>query len=155
MNAEEFSGLRALLERIVNKYTKLERIPLDFGTGEALLPSELHILEAIGDGAAETVTGIADRLGITKGAVSQIVARLDARGYLIRRRNAHFGKEILTTLSDKGMTAYAGHGELHRRIDSKFQRRLAEAPVGELDAAARMLVILERHLDSWIKELSQ
>jgi DNA-binding MarR family transcriptional regulator len=74
----------ALLEsgiRILNKAYMLERKPVDIG-GVLLYPSEFHVIEIVGKYPEKNLTAIASHLGVTKGAVSQMVRKLEKKGSL-------------------------------------------------------------------------
>jgi DNA-binding MarR family transcriptional regulator len=90
-----------LLFRLANRFSELEKTPVSFGTGEVLYPSEIHMIEAIGKNRGRTVTELCGRFGITKGAVSQTIGKLAAKGYIKKVRNADFGKEVLLSLTKK------------------------------------------------------
>ena len=62
--------------RIVNKFNRFEKVPMDFGVEEMLYPSEIHTIEAIGNNSRINVSQLAELLGITKGAVSQMINKL-------------------------------------------------------------------------------
>ena len=87
MSQEHLTNLpRHIIEkfmRIVRRTAELENRPWHFGTSETLYRSEMFLLELIGEREGISVTEAADQLGITKGAVSQTLKKLDAKGLLI------------------------------------------------------------------------
>jgi len=144
--------MRDSLARIVNKFNRLEKRPLDFGTGEFLHPSEIHTMDAVGRGTADTVTALAELFGITKGAVSQIVNKLHERGYVTKERNKDYSKEINLSLTEKGLTGFRNHAALHRKMEESLGERLAFTTVEEMTLFGKMITILDEHLDEWIKK---
>ncbi len=72
--------------RAMAKYSQIERKAFDFGIGMELYPAEIHMVMAVDmrDGAG--VTELAEELGITKGAVSQLVSKLVKKGFCSRSR---------------------------------------------------------------------
>ncbi len=70
---------------IVRRTDELENRPWHFGTAEILYRSEIFLLELIGDQEGIGVTEAANLLGITKGAVSQTLKKLDAKGLVEKR----------------------------------------------------------------------
>ncbi|EFK05222.1 transcriptional regulator, MarR family [delta proteobacterium NaphS2] len=87
----DFQELREAFIRIVAKYRILEKRPQDYGIGEVLHPSEIHTIEMIGKNPGINVTGLAGRLGVTKGAVSQLIKKLENKG-LVSKYNLHFAR---------------------------------------------------------------
>ena len=66
---------------LVKLAAQLEKTPRRFGTDEPLSSREIHIIEASGDnGEIFSVTDLARLLGITKGAVSQNLKKMEKRG---------------------------------------------------------------------------
>jgi DNA-binding MarR family transcriptional regulator len=118
--------------RIVGLFNRLDSRPYEFGEGERLFRSELHALRAVGRGEGRTVTELGKAFGTTKGAVSQIVSKLEAKGYLVKERNPGYGKELLLGLSDRGKAAFEAHEALHRWIDRELLAALGPVSREEL-----------------------
>jgi DNA-binding MarR family transcriptional regulator len=143
---------RRSLERIVNAYVRLERRPLDFGTGELLHPSEIHLIEAIGDNPNPTVTTLAAAFGITKGAVSQTVSKLEEKGYISRHQGRN-DKEVLLLLTARGKVAEDKHAALHREMDRRMASLFARTSPEELEILRRNLDLLGEVVEGWDREL--
>ena len=100
--------------RIKKKFDKIENMSIDIGDGKKLYPSELHVVEVIGNNYANTVTEISKKFGITKGAVSQVVLKLLEKGLISKERNKDYGKEIILSLTEKGSKAFKIMDKLHQ-----------------------------------------
>ena len=135
---------------IANKFKELEKIPIDFGTGEMLYSSEIHTIDAIGD-KCETVTEISIRFGITKGAVSQVVAKLNKRGYIKKVRNEAYNKEIILSLTDKGQKAYHSHKKLHKAMNDEIIKVFGSYPDEWLQSFYDMLIQMEKCINKYTK----
>jgi DNA-binding MarR family transcriptional regulator len=146
LGPETFSELRRQLDRVVNLYGRLVSRPVNFGLGEPIHPSEMHLLEAVGEGRGDSVTKMAEHLGITKGAVSQTANKLHLKGYLLKERGGESGKEVVLSLSRKGASALRAHAEAHAGMEARLKRRLAEVPERDILAFARLLALLESQL---------
>jgi DNA-binding MarR family transcriptional regulator len=89
-----------------------------------LRPIHGLVFQALG-AAGATGTELAERLGVTKQAASQIVDYLDSRGYVRRQPHPGGGRRRLIVLTAKGQEhlAFAGHvlqeleGQLATRVD--------------------------------------
>ncbi|HBF38774.1 MAG TPA: hypothetical protein DDW50_15835 [Firmicutes bacterium] len=135
--------------KISYKLNELEKVPIDFGTGELLYPSEIHTIDAVGD-QYDTVTAISQNFGITKGAVSQVIFKLHQRGYVQKVRNEAYNKEILLSLTDKGLIAYRTHKELHKTMDGEIIRLMGSYSDEWLQTFENMLLQLEKQVDKFI-----
>src|SRR5512147_1615769 len=80
-NAEDFCDL---MMRLFAKAERIECEPVDTGDGVLLHTSEVHLIDLAGRFPDEGISSLAARLGITKGAVSQTVRRLEEKGYVER-----------------------------------------------------------------------
>lgn len=98
-----------IFTRIFMKYDILEKSSLDIGTGDRLNAAQVHMIEAIGKGSGKTVTALSGYFMITKGAVSQIISRLNQMGYVSKTKRKGNAKEIILELTDKGWTAFRLH----------------------------------------------
>lgn len=88
--------------RIINKYNAKTKQPKTFGTTQSVCGSEAQVLDVVAHGEALTASMIAAILGITKGAVSQTLAKLEKKGLISREGGANAtiyltdaGREIL------------------------------------------------------------
>jgi len=69
-----------LFIRLANKYHSLEKIQVDYGAGHPLYHSERHMIDQIGGNPGINITEFTDIIGVTKGAVSQVVKKLETEG---------------------------------------------------------------------------
>ena len=117
---EKFEDILAHITRIIVKAFELEKIPRDFGTGDLLYHSEIHTVHAIGSNPGMNITQLAAMLGVTKGAISQVVSKLSQKGLVDRYKEPKNKKQVLLALTPKGQNAYAGHIEYHKKIGDAF-----------------------------------
>lgn len=136
--------------RLMNKFNKLVKQPLDFGTGDLLYPSEIHAIDEIGKNNGETVTELCSIFGVTKGAVSQLIAKLEHKGYVKKIRNVDFGKEKIISLTPKGRRAFEGHARLHNAVDDDFITHIGKVSIKEVEQFKRILSKIEDHVDRYL-----
>lgn len=103
-----------LFIRLANKYKALEKIPVDYGVGKDLYHSERHLIDQIGDRPEMNITELARYLGVTKGAISQTVKKLEDKGVVTRYKGAENEKEVFLELSDIGWKVYKQHKEVNK-----------------------------------------
>ena len=114
------------LGRALDKYSRIDRMPFDFGVGEPLFPSEIHMLATVVDREPVCVTNLAHEMGVTKGAVSQLVGRLRNKGLVCKDKDRLNGARVVVSATDLGRVAYAKHMEFHKRHDAEFLEFLGE-----------------------------
>ncbi len=67
------------LLRLATKFSEIDKQTSYYGTDKQLFYAEIHMIKAIKENEGIHVTGIAEKLGVTKGAVSQITMKLQKR----------------------------------------------------------------------------
>lgn len=134
-------------ERVMSKYSKAEKKPKDYGTNELLYKSEIHTIEAIGKNNKINVTQLAQYLGITKGAVSQMIDKLIKKGLVNKNMISPTENEVSLELTEKGILAYNGHETYHKELYAKISKRLSYLPDDNIEIFTDILSELEKFLD--------
>ena len=81
MDEYSMHTLHDRFQRVMKLAVRLEQTPRPFGTDELLTATEIHLVEIIGEnGESLSVTDLAGLLGVTKGAVSQTLKKLENKG---------------------------------------------------------------------------
>ncbi len=150
---DKLTELRQIFFRVVNKVSHATRRPLDYGTGDLLHPAQMHVIERVGESPGISITELARVLGITKGAVSQTVKKLEDMGMLARYKQEDNAKNVLLKLAEKGQTAFALHDEWHQAHDEHFLKGIHRMPDLQYDAVKTFLLDTEASADRYLKEL--
>ncbi len=137
--------------QILNRYTAMEKMPMDFGTGEKLRPSEIHTIEAIGKNHEINITGLAAKMGITKGGISQMINKLDKKRLVNKSRDPLNDKEVRLRLTAKGWSAFAGHEKLHASLYNDMIKYLTPVPIEQVVLLQEVLNKLAFHMDDYTK----
>ncbi len=133
--------------RSIMKLTiELEKSPKRFGTEDLLTHSEIHLIEIIGDNRGLSVTDIAKALGITKGAVSQSLKKMENKGYTTKKTDPENLSRTSVLLTSKGQTAYWSHKDWHEKMDGGFSQYLGELDAEELEIISKFLEKTENFL---------
>ena len=74
--------IKGQLQRVINKILFMKKKSLFLFQGVELYPSEVHLMLLIKGERATNATKMAAQLGVTKGAVSQTLSRLEKKGYV-------------------------------------------------------------------------
>ena len=78
--------------------------------------NDMHIIEAIGLGAGDTMSSIAKKLNVTAGTLTTSMNRLVRQNYAIRQRSTEDRRVVMITLTEKGERAYRHHAKFHEQM---------------------------------------
>ncbi len=119
----------------------------NFGTDTTLYEAEIHMIMYIKDNPDLHVSGLAKKIGVTKGAVSQIVAKLVKKSMVVKTKDEANLSRTLLRLTDKGEVAYKVHEKMHNKFDLGIEEILTDATVEQLDFMRDFLIKLENYID--------
>lgn len=140
------------LENIVAAQSRLEKRSFHFGAEDTLYPAEMNLLEMIKDREVATATALCQQLGVTKGAISQLVSKLAGKGYLHKSRHAGNAKEIRLSLSAKGEKATEVLAAYQQRIDQDLLACLSAYSEAQLADFASMLETLAITIEDYAQQ---
>jgi len=139
-------SLIAKFSRVSNLWQQLDSKPRKFGTENDLTGSEIHLIEVVGQSEGLSVTDLAKRLGITKGAVSQTLKKLDAKELIVKEVDPANTSRITVSLSTKGKVAYYSHLQWHEAMDGGFRNYFVNLPEDKIRFMDEFLSILEQFI---------
>jgi DNA-binding MarR family transcriptional regulator len=154
MNAKEetIRHMSSRLMRIINKHVRIESIPIPVNDVR-LSPGEIRFIQTIGDNEGTNVMTLGTRMGITKSAVSQMVGKLERKGFAAKRPAADNNKEILVFLTPAGKEAYAAHKQHNERHLHNLIERLEEFSDTQIATTAMILSVVESLADERMTEV--
>lgn len=150
---ETIQHLTSRLMRIINKHCRIEELPIRIGKNSGLTAKEVHCIQAIGRNEGINIKTIGDALGVTKSAASQMVGKLEKKGFTRKEKAVDNDKEILTFLTEAGWEAYEAHQEFHERHLRTLVKRLEEFPDTQIAMTAAILAEVETVVDERMAEL--
>lgn len=121
------------LFQIITEFVEHDSKSRRFGTDTPLYHSEIHLLAFLRDHPDLHPSEIARLLSLTRGAVSQTLARLEAKGFIVKRQDPQCCRCVLLSLTEKGQTACRNHEEQHRRYEQLITGTLENADESRLD----------------------
>lgn len=104
--------------------------PRDYGTGHILYHGEMAFLDIIHRYPSAKVSRISEMMGITKGAATQMSAKLSAKGLVDIYFKPGNRKEKFYRLTADGERARKGHQQYHQKANNnlcEYFRALDEA----------------------------
>lgn len=143
---ESFSDLTDSLIRVIHQAVIIEKTSVDVGYGDHLSASEIHLIDIAGRFPEEKLSEIATRLGITKGAVTQMVQKLEKKGYVCRVRSKENKKTVFLELTPTGIQAYRWHIDLHSRLQRDFLKEISDIPEEQIQGTISILRCYEKIL---------
>ncbi|OPJ60198.1 MarR family winged helix-turn-helix transcriptional regulator [Clostridium oryzae] len=107
---------RKLLD-VINRFNEIDSKARNFGTDETLHLSEIHLIEFIGDNEKLSVSEIARKKSVTKGAISKTLIRLEDKKLIVKALNPENKSQTIVSLTKKGWIAYSEHKKYHENIN--------------------------------------
>lgn len=104
-----------LLVELFNDILIIEKAAISSGPFNDISITEMHTIEAIGPGT-QSMTDVAEKLGITVGTLTTAINRLVTKGYVERNRSEIDRRVVEIGLSKKGRLAYKIHEAFHREM---------------------------------------
>lgn len=99
--------------QLIQKIKDMDKVSMNYGLNEPLYNAEIHTIVAIKESKGISITGLAKELGITKGAVSQIVNRLQKKGTVKKDQDPMNRSRLIIGLTNDGEIAYKYHEQYH------------------------------------------
>ncbi len=139
-------GIAEKFNSVIKLWQDLEKKPRKFGTDEDLYSSEIHLIEVIGENNHFSVTNIARQLGITKGAVSQNLKKIEKKGLAIKHVDPRNSSRTIVELTSKGKMAFYAHEHWHERTDGGFKQYMIGLTQEQMDLIYEVLTNVENYL---------
>lgn len=144
MQPEESREFLRLLENVVHKYTAVENEPWDYGNGVVLSRPETQALMAVENEPGISVTALAKKRGLSKGAVSQVVRRLVDKGMIDKTISPETDTQVCLYLTELGCEEIRLRGENYIKSSEPVVRYLCGLPPENTETLMKTM----EHLDS-------
>lgn len=105
---------------MTEKFANIGKVSRHYGTDVIIHRSEIHIINLIGDYAGLHISEIARKFGVTKGAASQTIKRLERKGLVEKYLDETNNTRMIVRLTTKGNKAYVNHEIHHRECDKEL-----------------------------------
>jgi DNA-binding MarR family transcriptional regulator len=114
---ESALALSEKFNKTMNSRSEEMKAARDYGIGFPLYHSEVHLLDVVNLHGNENERELAERLGVTKGAVAQVAKKLLDKKLIESYQKPGNRKEIYFRLTDTGQKAAEGHAQHHARMN--------------------------------------
>src|SRR6266704_4293368 len=136
-----------LFLRAVNKCNSLDRIPARHGSTYDLYHSESHMLDRVGDNTDLNVTELARDAGVTKGAISQVIKKLETKGLVRKYKKGTSDKEVFVELTEAGRWVHAERVKLNIETLKPLKEELSRHSSEEIVLLISIFNWLDKFLD--------
>ena len=136
--------------RLLNVMLKLEEAQERlhrYGTDTPLFAAEIHMIKCVKENPNRHMTALAEVLGVTRGAVSQIAMKLEGKGMLVKERDEDSSLRRILRVTPEGERAYLFHERLHAKFDRLVEGLLADASERDRDFLRDFLGALDAALE--------
>jgi DNA-binding MarR family transcriptional regulator len=127
------------LQRVINKILFLKRKSLVQFGNVGFYPAEIHLMLIIRDKTSTNATRIAEQLGVTKGAVSQTLSRLERKGVLTKSKDPANKNELTLSFTPFGARALTHYRRTASDLISKHRRVIERFTAKEQATISRFL----------------
>lgn len=111
--------------------------PRKYSADDSLYMREVHFVVALGGKFEPTMGEMAESLGVTPGAVTQMVSRLEKKGYVSRAKAFADKRQTTLSLTEKGRSLCADHIAFDRKEHQAASELLGEFSDEELEKLIR------------------
>ena len=137
------------VRRVINRLIFLEkRSVFKYGILR-LYPSEIHLMQVLKETPDLNAGKIAQRLGISNGAVSQTLARLERKKIIIKTKDPALKNELTVTFTESGRTAIQGFEMEQASAIEAFSGYLASLSINDRKVIESFL----SHMEDLLKRL--
>lgn len=132
---------------VFKTFAKLDRKNRDYGVDEPLFHSEIHTLNEIREHEGIHITALAERCGVTKGAISQVLKKLEQKGLITKEKDARNQSRLLLKVTPKGEIAYTYHLDYQNQFKKMVTDVLEDASDDKVFFIKEFLMNLEKQIN--------
>lgn len=111
--------------------------PRKYAADDSLYMKEVHFVMALGSRERSSMSEAAELLNVTPGAVTQMAAKLEKKGYVIRLKSSQDKRQTILSLTEKGKALCADHIAYDREEHLSVSEKLEEYSDSELEDLIR------------------
>ena len=152
----------ATYERILQKFDRVVTVmesmhapSLSFGTGVAMYRREIHTIQAIGKNPGVNITSLAEHMGVTKGAISQIIKKLTKKGLVRKTYAPGNAKEVILELTDLGLIGFHNHKKFHMQALAVAREYFGDRFEEKFESIEAVMTDLNAILDEYERKMKK
>lgn len=117
--------LNELLVSLFKDINEIEEKAIQTEEFHGITTNDVHVMEAIGVGAAKNMSTVAKALSVTMGTLTISVNSLVKKGYVQRIRSDEDRRVVLVSLTDRGRDAHEHHRLFHEKMINEIVQGLS------------------------------
>jgi DNA-binding MarR family transcriptional regulator len=137
------------LLRLMMEFVRLDRMTQNYGTDTPIYHAEIHALAAITEEPGIHIGGLAEKLGVAKASVSELVKKLEKKGLVKKDADTNNLSRLSLSATGKGVLAHETHMRYHAVLSEAISAELADATAQELDFLSGFIASLTDKLSTW------
>ena len=142
----EIKEIFNLSEKMIFEVVAREKRPIILPDGEKIYRFEIHMIDLIGKNEGITVNELAKLLNVTKGAVSQVITKLEKSNIVNKIKAINNRKNVNLFLTTKGKAIFEEHKQFHDNIDNKIAAKFSKYSKNEIELIKSVLSDLQEVL---------
>ena len=134
-----------IVEKMVRAFNTMQenaKQAHDYGTGQLFYQSELHTLAAICRHDRINASELAQIMGVTKGAITQVINKLTQKGLIEKFNLPGNKKEIHFRVTEAGLYVNESHSQYHQTMHAPVASYLCGLDEEKLEAISRYFDIV-------------
>ena len=141
------SDLIEKIFRFINKIVFIEKKTIFELENITLYPTEIHLMLFLHNEEDNNATRIAEKMGVTKGAVSQTLSRLEKKGILRKTKDRYNRNELSTEFTKLGKEVLTRHLSAVNELQRKYDDYLKTLPDSDRKAITDFLDHADRIME--------
>lgn len=113
---DAYRTFNEVLVKLFNEIMDIEQRILITGEFKDISNNDMHIIEAIGDQEAKSMSTVAKAMRVTVGTLTIAINSLVKKGYVNRVRSEEDRRVVLISLGEKGIAANEHHKQFHQEM---------------------------------------
>ena len=139
--AVDRTTVKKLIVDSANLYQNILVLPQNFNVSSrsySLFPSELKALDMIGRFPEINLTQLANKIGISKSAISKCTSKLLEKSLIKKEKSAVNTREVVFTLSEDGQSIFSQLGSAHTDLFKPVNEVIENLSSQEIDELQRI-----------------
>lgn len=126
------------IHRFINRILFIEKRNVFNFEGTNLFPSEIHLIMIVSE-EPTNATLMAEKLNVTKGAVSQTITRLEKKGILQKIKDPYNKNALTLVFTAKGKKVFTKYKELENSMNMQLEKNIDSFNKNEKEVIDRFL----------------
>ena len=136
------------IRRVINRTMLLEKRSVFRHEALRLYPSEIHLMQVINEASDQSAGEMAKALGISNGAISQTLKRLERKGVIRKTKDPSLKNKLTATFTESGKAAIQEFEQEQKTTLKAFSNYLAVLSDNEREIIDGFLFQMESFLKS-------